>query len=297
MVLANVAAAETLIAKRQPHLLRVHEEPNQDKLTALRETAQASGFTLAKGQVLQTRHLNSLLNAAEGTEFDELINMATLRSMTQAYYSPQNFGHFGLALRAYAHFTSPIRRYADLVVHRALITVHGWGEDGLSAQEVERLEDTAKHISDTERRSMMAERDTNDRYLAAYLSDRVGATFTGRISGIARFGVFVKLDETGADGLLPMRALGREYFHHDAEAQTLTGADSGMVIGLGARVQVKLAEAVPVTGGLVLELVEIEGKTVKPGKGRHRGAPPRRKAGQAKAKSAKVKKKLRRKKG
>ena len=297
MVLANVAAAETLIAKRQPHLLRVHEEPNQDKLTALRETAQASGFTLAKGQVLQTRHLNSLLNAAEGTEFDELINMATLRSMTQAYYSPQNFGHFGLALKAYAHFTSPIRRYADLVVHRALITVHGWGEDGLSAQEVERLEDTAKHISDTERRSMMAERDTNDRYLAAYLSDRVGATFTGRISGIARFGVFVKLDETGADGLLPMRALGREYFHHDAEAQTLTGADSGMVIGLGARVQVKLAEAVPVTGGLVLELVEIEGKTVKPGKGRHRGAPPRRKAGQAKAKSAKVKKKLRRKKG
>ncbi|NPD18776.1 ribonuclease R [Alterinioella nitratireducens] len=297
MVLANVAAAETLIARKQPHLLRVHEEPNQDKLTALRETAQASGFTLAKGQVLQTRHLNSLLNAAEGTEFDELINMATLRSMTQAYYSPQNFGHFGLALRAYAHFTSPIRRYADLVVHRALITVHGWGEDGLSAQEVERLEDTAKHISDTERRSMMAERDTNDRYLAAYLSDRVGATFTGRISGIARFGVFVKLDETGADGLLPMRALGREYFHHDAEAQTLTGADSGMVIGLGARVQVKLAEAVPVTGGLVLELVEIEGKTVKPGKGRHRGAPPRRKAGQAKAKSAKVKKKLRRKKG
>ena len=295
MVLANVAAAEELIAKRQPLLFRVHEEPNPDKLAALRETAQASGFTLAKGQVLQTAHLNRLLKAAEGSEFDELINMATLRSMTQAYYSPQNFGHFGLALKAYAHFTSPIRRYADLIVHRALVSAHGWGRDGLSPEAIEGLEDTAKHISDTERRSMMAERDTTDRYLAAYLSDRVGASFAGRISGIARFGVFVKLDETGADGLLPMRALGREYFHHDAEAQTLTGADTGLRIGLGARVVVKLAEAVPVTGGLTLELIEIEGKSVPQGGRVRRGAPPRRKAGQARAKAAKTKKKLQRK--
>ena len=295
MVLANVAAAEELIAKRQPLLFRVHEEPNPEKLEALRETAGASGLTLAKGQVLQTRHLNQLLNAAEGTEFDELINMATLRSMTQAYYSPQNFGHFGLALKAYAHFTSPIRRYSDLVVHRALVSAHGWGRDGLSPEAIEGLEETARHISDTERRSMMAERDTTDRYLAAFLSDRVGASFAGRISGIARFGVFVKLDETGADGLLPMRALGREYFHHDAEAQTLTGADTGLLIGLGARVVVKLAEAVPVTGGLTLELVEIEGKNVPQGQRGRRGSAPRRKAGQARAKAAKTKKKLQRK--
>jgi len=295
MVLANVAAAEELIAKRQPLLFRVHEEPNPEKLEALRETAGASGLTLAKGQVLQTRHLNQLLRAAEGTEFDELINMATLRSMTQAYYNPQNFGHFGLALKAYAHFTSPIRRYSDLIVHRALVSAHGWGRDGLSPEGVEGLEETAKHISDTERRSMMAERDTTDRYLAAYLSDRVGASFSGRISGIARFGVFVKLDETGADGLLPMRALGREYFHHDAEAQTLTGADTGMLIGLGARVVVKLAEAVPVTGGLTLELVEIDGKSAPQGPRGRRGGAPRRKAGQARAKAAKTKKKLQRK--
>jgi ribonuclease R len=295
MVLANVAAAEELIRLRTPQLFRVHEEPNPDKIAALRETAQASGFNLAKGQVLQTRHLNSLLAAAEGTEFDELINMSTLRSMTQAYYSPENFCHFGLALKAYAHFTSPIRRYSDLIVHRALITAHGWGRDGLSAEELERLDDIAKHISETERRSMMAERDTTDRYLAAYLSERVGESFTGRISGIARFGAFVKLDDTGADGLLPMRALGREYFHYDADSQTLIGADTGLTIGIGQRVTVKLAEAVPVTGGMTLELVEIDGKSVPRGARHGRGAGPRRKAGKARAKAAKVKKKVLRK--
>lgn len=295
MVLANVAAAEELIRLKTPQLFRVHEEPNPDKIAALRETAQASGFNLAKGQVLQTRHLNQLLAAAEGTEFDELINLSTLRSMTQAYYSPQNFGHFGLALKAYSHFTSPIRRYSDLIVHRALISAHGWGSDGLSAEEIERLDDIGKHISDTERRSMLAERDTTDRYLAAYLSERVGESFTGRISGIARFGVFVKLDDTGADGLLPMRAIGREYYHFDAESQTLTGADTGMVIGIGQRVTVKLAEAVPVTGGMTLELVEVEGKTPPRKANARRGGAPRRKAGQARAKAAKVKKKLRRK--
>ncbi len=294
MVLANVAAAEQLIAKKQPLLFRVHEEPNQEKLEALRETAQASGFNLAKGQVLQTRHLNQLLNAAAGSEFAELINMSTLRSMTQAYYHPENFSHFGLALKAYAHFTSPIRRYSDLIVHRALVSAHGWGDDGLQVEDIDRLEDTAKHISDTERRSMMAERDTTDRYLASFLSERVGNEFTGRISGIARFGAFVKLDETGADGLLPMRALGHEYFHHDAEAQTLMGADTGMTIGLGQRVVVKLAEAVPVTGGLTLELIEIEGTAIAQGGRGRRGPSPRRKAGKSRAKAGKVKRKLKR---
>ncbi|QBY01763.1 ribonuclease R [Rhodophyticola sp. CCM32] len=296
MVLANVAAAETLIAKRTPLLFRVHEEPDPQRLESLRETAQSSGFNLAKGQVLQTRHLNALLSVADDTEFSELINISTLRSMQQAYYNAENFGHFGLALKSYAHFTSPIRRYADLIVHRALVSAHGWGRDGLSSEEIDRFDDTAKHISDTERRSMVAERDTNDRYLAAYLSDRVGAEFTGRISGIARFGAFVKLAETGADGLLPMRALGREYFHHDAEAQTLMGADTGLIIGIGQEVTVKLAEAVPVTGGLTLDLVSIDGETVRHGPANaRRGKPPRRKAGQSRAKAAKGKKKTLRK--
>ncbi len=294
MVLANVAAAETLIAKKSPLLFRVHEEPSPEKLDALREVAQASGLVLAKGQVLKTAHLNKLLAGAEGTENDELINMATLRSMTQAYYNPENFGHFGLALRAYAHFTSPIRRYSDLIVHRALIAAHGWGKDGLSPWDIEHLADTAKQISDTERRSMTAERDTTDRYLAAFLSDRIGAELTGRISGIAKFGVFVKLDETGADGMIPIRTLGREYFHYDPDTQTLMGSDTGLVIGLGQRVTVKLAEAAPVTGGLIVELLTLEDRAVPKGPSKGRGKPPRRKVGSARKKAAKTASKVKR---
>jgi ribonuclease R len=280
MVLANVAAAEELQRLKQPLLYRVHEEPSPDKLDSLREVAEASGFTLAKGQVLKTAHLNRLLAQAEGSDFDELLNITTLRSMTQAYYDPRNFGHFGLALKDYAHFTSPIRRYSDLIVHRALIRGHGWGDDGLSAADIENLPDTGKLISDAERRSMAAERDTVDRYLAAYLSDRVGATFTGRVSGVQRFGLFIKLDETGADGLVPIREVGREFFHYDPDAQTLMGADTGLTIGIGARVTVRLREAVPVTGGLILELLEIDAKAL-PGGRPARGKAPRRAAARA----------------
>ncbi len=272
MVLANVAAAEELQRLRQPLLYRVHEEPSPEKIDSLREVAEASGFTLARGQVMKTAHLNRLLAQAEGSDFAELLNITTLRSMTQAYYDPRNFGHFGLALKDYAHFTSPIRRYSDLIVHRALIRGHGWGDDGLSAQDIEGLAETAKLISDAERRSMAAERDTVDRYLAAWLSDRVGATFQGRVSGVQRFGLFVKLDDSGADGLVPIREVGREFFHFDPDAQTLMGADTGLTIGIGARVTVRLREAVPVTGGLILELIEIEEKSLPSGRAARRAA-------------------------
>lgn len=294
MVLANVCAAEELKARDIPLLYRVHEEPGPEKLEALREIAQASGFVLAKGQVLQTRHLNQLLAQAEDTEHQELMNISALRSMTQAYYAPHNYGHFGLALRNYAHFTSPIRRYSDLIVHRGLITAHGWGDDGLSEND---LKATGEHISMTERRSMLAERDTTDRYLAAYLADRVGTEMEGRVSGIARFGLFVKLDDSGADGLVPIGTLGREYFAYDRDAQTLTGERSGVVIGLGARVLTRLAEATPETGGLVLELLELEGKPLPQtgGGGARKSGPRGRKFGKSRAKSTKLKKKLKRK--
>ncbi|WOI55578.1 ribonuclease R [Palleronia sp. LCG004] len=295
MVLANVAAAEELGKRKSPLLYRVHEEPSPEKMDSLREVAQAAGFSLAKGQVLQTRHLNRLLAQAADGEFSELINMSTLRSMTQAYYSPENYGHFGLALRNYAHFTSPIRRYADLVVHRALISAHGWGDDGLDPDEVERLEETAKQISDTERRSMVAERDTTDRYLAAYLSERVGSEMGGRISGVQKFGLFVKLDETGADGLVPVRSIGREFYVFDPEAHTLMGADSGLTLAAGQRVTVRLAEAVPVTGGLMLELLAIEGDPLPRGGGKPpRRGPPKRAKGKSKAKAEKAKRKVKR---
>ncbi|MGI3170122.1 ribonuclease R [Pseudooceanicola sp. C21-150M6] len=304
MVLANVAAAETLVAKKSPLLFRVHEEPPVDKMESLRDTAQSIGLNLAKGQVIRTAHLNRLLNDAAGTDHAELINMSTLRSMTQAYYAPQNFGHFGLALQNYAHFTSPIRRYSDLIVHRSLISAHGWGEDGLTQQEMAELDSIGQHISETERRSMTAERDTTDRYLAAYLSERVGHEFAGRISGVARFGAFVRLDETGADGLVPIRSLGAEYFHFDRDAATLMGADTGRIITPGQRVTVKLQEAAPVTGGLMLELISLDGETVEHGP--LRGGPrragarnskggPKRKLIKAKRKDDKVKRKLERK--
>lgn len=295
MILANVAAAEELIRLKRPLLFRVHEEPSPEKLESLREVAEAAGFTLAKGQVLQTAHLNRLLAQSQGTEFDELMNVSTLRSMTQAYYNAQNFGHFGLALRNYAHFTSPIRRYSDLIVHRALIAGHHWGDDGLSTWDIENLDETAKQVSDTERRSMLAERDTTDRYLAAFLSDRVGAEFTGRISGVQRFGLFVKLDETGADGLVPIRSVGREFFHYDGDTQTLMGADTGVTIGIGQRVTVRLAEAIPMTGGLVLDLLTLDGATLPTGRGARPGRYQPRKPGAAAAKATKLKRKLVRK--
>ncbi|MEM6637638.1 MAG: ribonuclease R [Pseudomonadota bacterium] len=292
MVLANVAAAETLKDRATPLLYRVHEEPDPERLDALRETVQSAGLVLAKGQVLKTAHLNRLLDAAADTDAQELINMATLRSMQQAYYHPENFGHFGLDLVAYAHFTSPIRRYSDLITHRALISAHGWGPDGLQPAEVENLEATSQHISLTERRSMMAERDTTDRYLAAFLSERVGDDMSGRVSGVMKFGVFVRLDENGADGLVPVRSLGREYFVYDRREQTLMGEDSGTIISVGMPVSVRVARAAPLSGGLELELLSIEGQTLPRNTGRSKAKARPRKPALERRKSQKTSRKI-----
>ncbi|MEM9043331.1 MAG: ribonuclease R [Pseudomonadota bacterium] len=287
MILANVAAAEELEVRHRPCLYRVHEEPNPDKLDALRETVEGLGLVLAKGQAVRTSHLNQLLDAARGTDAEELVNMQVLRAQTQAYYAVENFGHFGLNLAKYAHFTSPIRRYADLVVHRALM-----GE--LSAEDIDNLPQTAEQISKTERRSMGAERDTVDRYVAHFLSDREGAEFPGRISGIAKFGLFVRLDETGADGLVPISTLGREYFHYDPEQMILIGERSRTCFSVGQRAVVRLAEATPITGGLLFELLSAEGAGQTPRRGKGLGASPRRKLAKSRISKAKAARKARR---
>ena len=255
MIQANVAAAETLEAKKSPLVYRIHDQPSMAKLEALHDFLKSIDFSLPKGGNLKPEHFNRLLERAEGTEHDQLLNEVVLRSQAQAEYNPANIGHFGLNLRRYAHFTSPIRRYADLIVHRALVKALGLGPGGLDAGIETRLAEIAAQISAAERRAMAAERDTVDRLVAHWLADRVGATFRGRISGVTRAGLFVKLAETGADGFVPMRTLGSEFFVYDEARHAVVGSRSGEAYRLGDEVEVKLVEVAPVAGALRFEMV------------------------------------------
>ena len=255
MIQANVCAAETLEQRRSPLIYRVHDEPSMEKIAALADFLATIGVNWAKGETIRTERFNRLLEQTREGPHAEIVNEVVLRSQMQAVYSPDNIGHFGLNLQRYAHFTSPIRRYADLIVHRALIAALKLGDDGLTQKDIVRLAETADIITAAERRAMAAERDAADRYIAAFLAERVGAEFAGRITGVTRFGLFVRLDETGADGLVPVSSLGTEYFVHDDRAHALVGERSGVRYRLGSRVEVRLREATPLTGGLVLEML------------------------------------------
>jgi ribonuclease R len=258
MILANVAAAETCERARVPLIYRVHDEPSQEKLNALREFLATLDIALPKGGVLKPDGFNRILAQVKGREVERLVNQVVLRSQAQAEYSPENFGHFGLNLRRYAHFTSPIRRYADLVVHRALIRGLKLGADGLPEDvDVPALAEVAAAISATERRAMKAERETADRLIAHFLADRIGATFDGHISGVTRAGLFVELDDTGADGFIPARFIGDEYFRFDEAARAFIGHSE--THRLGDPVTVELVEAAPVAGALRFKLVRHAG--------------------------------------
>jgi len=253
MILANVAAAETCERVRVPLIYRVHDEPSPEKLNALREFLLTLDISLPKSGALRPDAFNRILQRVKGREVERLVNEVVLRSQAQAEYSPENFGHFGLNLRRYAHFTSPIRRYADLVVHRALIRAQNLGPDGLpESTEPRALAEVAANVSATERRAMKAERETADRLIAHFLVDRVGASFDGHISGVTRAGLFVELDETGADGLIPARLIGDEYFHFDEKGRAFTGRSA--TYRLGDPVTVDLVEAAPVAGALRFRL-------------------------------------------
>ena len=256
MILANVAAAEALEELAQPCMYRVHEEPGLDKIEALRGFLDSLGYRLAKGQVLRPALFNGILKKAAGTGESHVINEVILRSQSQAYYSPVNAGHFGLALPRYAHFTSPIRRYADTLVHRALVSGLKLGDGGLSADDRKSFGEAGEHISGTERRAMLAERESTDRYIAAYMAGHLGQIFTGRISGVTRFGLFISIDGTGGDGLIPVSSLYGDYFRHDEARHQLIGEHTGRSYRLGDAVTVRLIEANPVSGGLRLDLIE-----------------------------------------
>jgi len=256
MVLANVAAAEELERCHQPTMYRIHALPSDEKLASLREFLHGLGISLPPGDRVHPRDLDRVLRRVAGTDSAQLVNEVMLRSQSQAEYSPDNIGHFGLALPRYAHFTSPIRRYADLLVHRALIGGLRLGDGALAKDEAARFPDTALHITATERRAQLAERDAIDRYLAAYMADKVGANFAARISGVTRFGLFVTVAESGASGLVPIRSLPDDYWQHDEREQTLTGRKTHLAFRLAQEVEVRLAEASPVTGGLVFHILQ-----------------------------------------
>jgi ribonuclease R len=268
MILANVAAAQALEAKKAPCVYRIHDRPSAEKLDSAREFVESFGLTIPKTGVAKPSQINQILKKASETEYSYLISTVILRTQSQAIYHPQNIGHFGLALRKYAHFTSPIRRYADLLVHRSLIKAYKLGEGGLSEEESVTLEEKADHISTTERTSSDAERSAVDRFTAAWMSERIGAEFSGVINGVTRFGMFVTLDENGADGLIPMRSLPDDYYIHDEKQHALIGRKHKRVYRLGAKVQIRLKEADGLTGSSVFELAndasaDIEGVKFK----------------------------------
>ncbi|MCI5061192.1 MAG: ribonuclease R [Alphaproteobacteria bacterium] len=258
MILANVAAAQALEAKKAPCVYRVHDRPSSEKLDEAREFVEAFGLSLPKGGVAKPAQINHLLQKASQLEYSQLISQVVLRTQSQAVYATKNIGHFGLALSKYAHFTSPIRRYADLLVHRSLIRAYGLGEGGLSEEETVTLDEKAQHISTTERTSADAERSAVDRFTASWMSERIGAQFSGVINGVTRFGLFVTLNENGADGLIPMRSLPDDFYIHDEKQHALIGRRHGRIYRLGASIQVILKEADKLTGSSVFELANDE---------------------------------------
>jgi len=272
MIAANVAAAETLEQKRSELLYRVHDEPSSEKLQSLRDFLGSLDIAIKKSDSVRASDFNGILAQARRAGNVEQVSEMVLRSQAQAEYSAENYGHFGLNLDRYAHFTSPIRRYADLIVHRALVRALELGDDGLSDQEAAKLTGIAQHISATERRAMLAERDTSDRLLAQYLAQRIGARFEGRVSGVTRSGLFVRLLETGADGFIPASTLGQDYYRYVEERQAMVGERTGETFTLGDRITVRLVEAAPVAGALRFELLS-EGTRGNPPSGRrtHKG--------------------------
>lgn len=276
MIAANVAAAKALEAKKAPVMYRIHEPPAREKLVALKEYLKTFDMEFALGQVIKPATFNRILEQVGEADFRDEVMQQVLRSQTQAYYGPQNAGHFGLSLGSYAHFTSPIRRYADLVVHRSLVDAYKLGPGGLTPEEAGSMERIGESISTLERRAMEAERETVDRYVAAYLSAHVGEVMEARITGVQNFGFFATIEGIGGDGIVPVRDLGTEYFRYDEASQRLIGDDTGTSFALGQKLPLRLAEANPISGALRFELPDGKGSASSNGGREERGRAPKR---------------------
>jgi len=273
MVAANVCAAEELERLRQPCMYRIHDEPSQEKLVALRDFLKTLDISLSRGQVLRPQHFNQILAKARDTEQEHMVNEVVLRSQAQAEYNPDNIGHFGLGLRRYAHFTSPIRRYADLMVHRALVRGLGLGAGALPEDQDDQFTQIGGHISQTERRAALAERDAINRFTVSWMAGRVGATFAARVNGVTRAGLFVTLDDSGADGLIPIGTLTpADFYWHDEAGHCLQGRTHGATYRLGQPIVVRLEEVDTVSGGMILSVVDDDGGGGRRG-GREGAAP------------------------
>ena len=284
MIAANVAAAKALEAKKAPVVYRVHEPPSREKLVALKDYLETFEISFALGQVVRPATFNAILGKVTDETVKPLVMEQVLRSQTQAYYGPRNMGHFGLSLASYGHFTSPIRRYADLLLHRALVDAYGLEQPdtpkldlppttGLAEHDAASLDRICQLISQFERRAMEAERETVDRYVAAFLATRVGEIHKVRITGVQNFGFFATIEEFGGDGLVPVSTLGAERFWYDEKAQTLTGETTGEQYAVGQRMELRLAEADPITGAIKFELPEGGNFMRAPYRGRPDGKP------------------------
>ncbi|MGB3721786.1 MAG: VacB/RNase II family 3'-5' exoribonuclease, partial [Pacificimonas sp.] len=272
MIAANVAAAKALEKKRAPVVYRAHETPSAEKIDGLREYLKTLDIPLAKGQVVKPAMFAKVLDGIDDPLIREQVSIEVLRSQTAAYYGIDRLGHFGLSLASYAHFTSPIRRYSDTLVHRSLVTAFKLGEGGLDGMDLDAIAEVSEHISKTERRAMEAERDTTDRYVAAYLSEREGDVVTARVTGVTKHGLFATVDGVGGDGLLPMRSLGRDYWNYDETSRTIVGERTGQTFSLGQRMELRLAETNPVTGGLRYELPDADAEDDRPRGGNRKGS-------------------------
>lgn len=279
MIAANVAAAKALEAKKSPVMYRIHEPPSREKLVSLKDYLETFEQSFALGQVVTPAVFNRLIDGFSGDDRLPEIMQAILRSQTQAYYGPANSGHFGLALGSYAHFTSPIRRYADLIVHRALVDSYRLevpgkpkglpAKTGLGEADAKGLSRIGEAISALERRAMEAERETIDRYVAAYLAGKVGEIVPARITGVQPFGFFATVDGLGGDGLVPVSTLGSERFFYDEAARTLDSEHGRVSFSVGQRLDLRLMDANPVSGALRFELPDAP-------EGGFRNRPPRR---------------------